>query len=85
MTGGAPLTPTLPARFDELGIRIVHLYGRTETFGPAVVSEWYAEWEELPAEERATLRAHQGVQKFVSQRVRVVVGDGNDVPADGET
>jgi fatty-acyl-CoA synthase len=85
MTGGAPPTPALLERFDGLGIRILHLYGLTETFGPAVVSEWLPEWDGLPAAERATLRARQGVQNVVSQRVRVVAGDGTDVPADGLT
>jgi fatty-acyl-CoA synthase len=85
MTGGAPPTPSLLERFDDLGVRIVHLYGLTETFGPAVISEWFSEWEDLPAPERAVLRARQGVQNVVSQRVRVVAADGTDVPADGLT
>ena len=36
-TGGAPPSPTLLARMEELGVRVIHLYGLTETYGPHVV------------------------------------------------
>jgi fatty-acyl-CoA synthase len=85
MAGGAPPTPALLKRFAGMRLRIVQLYGLTETFGPAVVSEWYPEWDELDQDEQAILKARQGVQNIVAQRVRVVGPDGHDVPSDGAT
>jgi fatty-acyl-CoA synthase len=84
-TGGAPPTPTLLARLSELGIEVVHLYGLTETFGPAVICEWHPEWDDLPAEEQAARKARQGVPNIISQPLRVVDDNGLEVPADGET
>jgi fatty-acyl-CoA synthase len=84
-TGGAPPTPTLLARLAELGIDVTHLYGLTETFGPAVVCEWHPEWDRLAPGERARLLARQGVGNVVTTPIRVVDGDGADVPADGTT
>jgi fatty-acyl-CoA synthase len=49
------------------------------------VCAWNPDWDELPEEEQAALRARQGVSTIVSERMRVVDGDMNDVPADGET
>jgi fatty-acyl-CoA synthase len=84
-TGGAPPSPSLLARLDRLGLRVTHLYGLTETFGPIVINEWQAHWNDLPREEQARLRARQGVSNIVATPMRVVDLDGHDVPADGET
>src|SRR3546814_3424901 len=43
------------------------------------------EWDGLPADEKAELKARQGVANVVSQPLRVVADDGVDVPADGAT
>ena len=84
-TGGAPPSPSLLARLERLGLRVTHLYGLTETFGPIVINEWQAQWDSLPAEQQARLRARQGVSNIVAMPMRVVDLDGQDVPADGET
>jgi fatty-acyl-CoA synthase len=84
-TGGAPPSPALLARFDDLGIEVTHLYGLTETFGPVVICDWKPEWDELGAEPRARLKARQGVGNIIAQAARVLAADGTDVPADGET
>ncbi|GEB49743.1 AMP-binding protein [Streptomyces cacaoi] len=83
--GGAPPWPSLLARTAALGIEVSHLYGLTETFGPAVVCEPKPEWRELPAEQRAPLMARQGIANVVAEPLRVAGPDGADVPADGET
>ncbi|MDB5921743.1 MAG: o-succinylbenzoate--CoA ligase [Betaproteobacteria bacterium] len=84
-TGGAPPTPALLERMSELGINVTHLYGLTETFGPAVICEWRGEWSELTIAEQAQIKARQGVGNVVSQQLRVVDLQGNDVPPDGTT
>jgi fatty-acyl-CoA synthase len=84
-TGGAPPSPTLLARMEELGIRITHLYGLTETYGPHVSCEMQSEWEELDVAGRARVLSRQGVPYPFSVYLRVVDGAMNDVPADGET
>jgi fatty-acyl-CoA synthase len=82
-TGGAPPTPALLARMAELNINMTHLYGLTETFGPAVLCEWRKDWDAWPAAKRAQIKARQGVGNVISQPLRVVDNDGRDVPRDG--
>ena len=50
-----------------------------------IVSPWYPEWDELPEEERARLRARQGAPNIISQPLCVVAPDGSIVERDGAT
>lgn len=84
-TGGAPPSPTLLARLDRLGLRVTHLYGLTETFGPIAINEWQGRWDALAGEEQSRLRARQGIGNIVATPLRVVDPVGRDVPADGAT
>ncbi len=84
-TGGAPPTPALLARMAELNVNMTHLYGLTETFGPAVLCEWRKDWTLWPAAQQAHIKARQGVGNVISQTLRVVDGQGADVPKDGNT
>ena len=84
-TGGAPPSPALLARLAELRIDVTHLYGLTETYGPAVICDWRPEWDAFDANRRAVIKARQGVANLCSMPLRVVDENGNDVPADGET
>ena len=84
-TGGSPPSPALLERSAAMGIDVTHLYGLTETFGPAAICEWRSEWDHLPLEQQAVIKARQGVHNIVSQRLRVVDDQGEDVPADGQT
>jgi fatty-acyl-CoA synthase len=84
-TGGAPPSPAILRRMGELGFDVTHLYGLTETYGPAMICDWRPEWNGLDAEEQARLKARQGVGNMISCTARVVGEDGADVPADGAT
>ena len=84
-TGGAPPTPAMLQRMAELGMDVTHLYGLTETFGPAAICEWRGEWNNLTIGEQAQIKARQGVGNVISHQLRVVDARGKDVPADGET
>ncbi|HEY8494613.1 MAG TPA: acyl--CoA ligase family protein [Myxococcota bacterium] len=84
-TGGAPPSPTLLARMEALGVRVTHLYGLTETYGPHVYCQLQSEWEGLELEQKARVMARQGVPYHVATHLRVVDDQMRDVPADGET
>jgi fatty-acyl-CoA synthase len=84
-TGGAPPTPALLERMALLGLDVMHLYGLTETYGPAGICEWRSEWSGLRIEQQARLKARQGVANAIGETIRVVDADGRDVPADAET
>jgi fatty-acyl-CoA synthase len=84
-TGGSPPSPTLLGKMAELNARLIHLYGLTETFGPAVICEWQPEWDLLPADEQHKRKARQGVGNVISGGLRVIDAGGYDVPADGVT
>jgi fatty-acyl-CoA synthase len=71
---------------DAAGFDVTHLYGLTETYGPAVVNEWKPEWSALPPNERAAKKARQGVRYAALEDLSVRDPDTLEaVPADGET
>jgi fatty-acyl-CoA synthase len=82
LVAGAPPSPTLIARLEELNVRVVHVYGLTETYGPHTVCTWQDGWDELPAGERARLLARQGHGYTTADPVRVVDEQLRDVPRD---
>jgi fatty-acyl-CoA synthase len=61
-TAAAPPPEAVLAAMREAGFNVTHLYGLTESYGPAVVNEWHAEWDALPAAEQAAKKARQGVR-----------------------
>ena len=82
-TGGAPPSPTLLTHLAGLNMHVTHLYGLTETYGPSLICDWRSEWNALPADEQARIKARQGVGTLVTAPVRVIDADGADMPADG--
>jgi fatty-acyl-CoA synthase len=82
MVAAAPPSPTLLARLEEINIRVVHVYGLTETYGPHTVSAWQDGWDGLPADQRAGLLARQGHGYTTADPVRVVDAQMRDVPRD---
>ncbi len=84
-TGGSPPSPTLLSRMEELGVKVTHLYGLTETYGPHVYCEMQPEWEGLDVDGRARVMARQGVPYHIATHLRVVDEQMRDVPADAES
>ncbi|MGH3318746.1 MAG: AMP-binding protein [Streptosporangiaceae bacterium] len=84
-TGGAPPSPALLARAASAGIDVIHLYGLTETYGPAAICQPQPGWEGLSTDKLARLTARQGVGNVIAERLRVVDSHGGDVAADGAT
>jgi len=86
MTAAAPPPPSILAGMESLGFHVTHVYGLTETYGPAVMCAWKPEWDELPAAERAQKKARQGVRYQVLEGLSVMDPESmQPVPADGET
>jgi fatty-acyl-CoA synthase len=85
VAGAAPPAAMIEG-MEQLGIDIVHVYGLTETYGPAAVCVKHDEWNDLDISERARLNARQGVRYHLQQAVTVFDPDTmQPVPADGET
>lgn len=55
-----------------LGFDLAHVYGLTETYGPASVCAKHAHWAELPLAERARLNARQGVASLMQEALTVL-------------
>jgi fatty-acyl-CoA synthase len=86
MTAAAPPPAAVLQRMAEQGFHITHVYGLTESYGPATVCAWHEEWDALPVERQAALKSRQGVGYAVLEDL--MVGDPATlapVPRDGET
>jgi fatty-acyl-CoA synthase len=82
----APPPAAVLARMDEAGFELTHLYGLTETYGPATLNEWHAAWDELPPEQRLDKRIRQGVRYHALEGLAVMDPETmQDVEPDGET
>ena len=86
MTAAAPPPASVLAAMAEMGIEVTHVYGLTETYGPAVVCAWHKEWDDLPIEDQAAMKSRQGVTYPVLEGVMVADAETLEpVPRDGET
>ncbi len=85
VAAAAPPRALLEA-MDRMGFSLTHVYGLTETYGPAAVCAKHEEWEALSVDERARLNGRQG-QRYTLQAGMTVMDPSTmkPVPADGET
>jgi fatty-acyl-CoA synthase len=85
-TAAAPPPESVLAGMKAAGFNVTHLYGLTETYGPAVVNDWQAEWDALPLAEQAAKKARQGVRYLPLEGLDVMEPETmTPVPADGAT
>ena len=85
-TAAAPPPEAILAAMQGAGFVVTHLYGLTETYGPAVVNEWQAAWEAAPLAEQAARKARQGVRYLPLEALDVMDPESlQPVPADGQT
>ncbi|MGB3866942.1 MAG: acyl-CoA synthetase [Xanthobacteraceae bacterium] len=85
IAGAAPPVAVL-AGAENIGIRLVHVYGLTEVYGPASVCAEQPGWDDLPADERAQLKRRQGVAYPLQEAITVLDPETmREVPRDGET
>ena len=86
MTAASPPPPAVLQKMEEDGFKITHVYGLTESYGPAVMCAWHDEWNDLPDEARAQKKARQGVPYHVLDDL--MIADPvtmQPVPKDAET
>ncbi|ATU90493.1 acyl-CoA synthetase [Phyllobacterium zundukense] len=85
-TAAAPPPESILAGMANAGFAVTHLYGLTETYGPAVVNEWQDEWDALETSSRTAKKARQGVRYAALEDLAVLDPETMaPVPADGET
>ena len=85
IAGAAPPVAVLEGA-ENIGIKLTHVYGLTEVYGPASVCAEQPGWDDLPADQRAQLKRRQGVPYPLQEAVTVLDPDTmQPVPRDGET
>jgi fatty-acyl-CoA synthase len=86
ITAAAPPPEAVLAAMAAAGFSVTHVYGLTETYGPAVVNEWKADWNGLDAAGQAARKARQGVRYPALEELAVFDPETlQPVPSDGET
>jgi fatty-acyl-CoA synthase len=86
VTAAAPPPEAVLAAMDSAGFNVTHVYGLTETYGPAVVNEWKQEWDKLDTQRKAARKARQGVRYHALDALTVMDPETMEpVAADGET
>jgi len=86
MTAAAAPPPAILEAMAELGFKVTHAYGLTETYGPAVVCAWHEEWDQLSIPEQAEMKSRQGVRYPMLEQLVVMDPETmQPVPRDGET
>jgi fatty-acyl-CoA synthase len=85
-TAAAPPPEAVLAAMKAAGFNVTHLYGLTETYGPASINDWHDIWDALPGDEQAARKARQGVRYPVLEALDVLNPETmQPVPRDGET
>jgi len=86
VTAAAPPPEAVLAAMRDAGFNVTHVYGLTETYGPAVVNDWNRAWDELSGPEQAARKARQGVRYVPLEALDVRDPETLEpVPRDGET
>jgi fatty-acyl-CoA synthase len=85
IAGAAPPVAVLEGA-ERIGIKLTHVYGLTEVYGPASVCAEQPGWDELPADQRAQMKRRQGVPYPLEEAVTVLDPETmREVPRDSQT
>ena len=85
-TAAAPPPEAVLAGMKAAGFNVTHLYGLTESYGPAVVNDWKRDWDALSDAEQAKMKARQGVRYSALEGLTVRDPETlAECPHDGET
>ncbi|MCW8861981.1 MAG: acyl-CoA synthetase [Rhodospirillales bacterium] len=86
MTAAAPPPAATLENMQKAGFNVTHVYGLTETYGPATMCAWNPEWNDLPIEKQTVKKGRQGVRYHMLEGLNVIDPETmTPVPADGET
>jgi 3-(methylthio)propionyl---CoA ligase len=86
MVAGAAPPVSMIEGMEKINFEITHVYGLTETYGPAAECTKHQEWNDIPQGERAALNGRQGVRYLFEEGLMVVDPQTlKPVPWDGET
>ncbi len=86
LTAAAPPPASVLADMAREGFKVTHVYGLTESYGPAVVCAWQEPWDDLPPDEQAQKKARQGVPYHLQEDLMVADAKSlQPVPKDGAT
>ena len=72
MTAAAPPPAAVLAAMESAGFAMTHVYGLTETYGPAVICAWHSEWDDLPLAEQAETKSRQGVPYHMLEDLKIL-------------
>ncbi|KAG1713882.1 Acetate/butyrate--CoA ligase AAE7, peroxisomal [Nymphon striatum] len=84
-TAGAPPAPATLAAIGDLGFNVQQVYGLTETYGHVTECLWNDDWDKLPADEQAAIKARQGVAFPQMEDITVMSDAMEQVPMDAAT
>ncbi|HWS13568.1 MAG TPA: acyl-CoA synthetase, partial [Rhodocyclaceae bacterium] len=86
LIAAAPPPAAVIEGMAKIGFDLTHVYGLTETYGPAAVCAKHEAWRELPLEEQVRLNGRQGVRYHCQEGIAVIDPQTmQPVPRDGET
>jgi len=90
MTAAAPPPASILKAMAAEGFRVTHVYGLTETYGPAVICAWKPEWDSLDEGQKADKNARQGVRYHALEGLDVMASESmapvaHDAEEMGET
>ncbi len=71
MVAGAAPPAAVIAGMERMGWEVTHVYGLTESYGPSVVNVWHQRWDGLGPDEKASIKARQGVRGPVLEAIMV--------------
>ncbi len=75
MTAAAPPPAAVLEAMETQGFKVTHVYGLTETYGPAVICSWKPEWNELNNQQKAEKNSRQGVPYHALQGLEIMNPD----------
>jgi len=84
-TAGAPPAPATLAAISKLGFNVTQVYGLTETYGHVTECIWNGDWDMLPEDQQAAIKARQGVAFPMMEHITVVDDAMQQVACDGQT
>ncbi|MEL7153938.1 MAG: AMP-binding protein, partial [Pseudomonadota bacterium] len=83
-TAGAPPAPATLQKIEALGFNVTQVYGLTETYGHVTECVWQDAWNECSTDEKAAIKAQQGVAFPMMEHITVMDNDMAQIPMDAK-